>query len=750
MKPALILLAACIFTNTAPHAMGEGTLPDDPNGVLRKPIPDKLIVLTFDDACRSHATFVGPLLRKYGFGATFYITRFGNPALDPEKYMSWQEIKGLEDAGFEIGNHTWSHSQIGEGGEPENHLPDVTKIEDLFLANHLAKPTTFCWPIYTTSMGLSALLVEKGYLFGRSGGSNDRPYQPTVDHPFKTPSFTIMANTPLETFTAAARRATRGRISIYTFHGVPDIEHPGVGVEPALFGQMMRYLKDNQYTVIAMRDMAKYVDVKMAAKVLPIPAVASAIKISDTAGLVAGGSFSGSNVVCKVSAQAGRITFGGSGSGRVTVDGAIAGTPSLIHAAPYVLELVPRSGANALGGIDATGSTLVTNPGGLNGAPLNLRNATLKLQDALNTWKDFPSVVTLTGTNTIQSLDDHRAVMTGKMTGNGNVDYTGFYPIGRVNSDSDYTGNTRIAQDEWFGANPDDRQGHDDLMFGISGTKPFGTGVVTIAGKVGTRMGLAWFGQRSNAIPNAVVLETALVFNGRIGEGIDMAGNLSGPGSLVKVFEAKDNGSNLRLRGENTYSGGTRFFSGNLWIYQNHSLGTGPVTLGGKAADPKHVVCLRNQAALVVANAIELAGITDATVDSTCPTFSGNRGDAVNNPGALTEIHTGGSDLTLTGAITGSGGLLKTGGNTLSLAGNNRYGGPTTVTQGTLALGTRNSLGSNSEVSLADGAMLNLSFSGKMKVRKLSLGGTAQPAGNYDSANAPKFIKGPGAISVSM
>jgi len=57
-----------------------------------------------------------------------------------------------------------------------------------------------------------------------------------------------------------AKKATNGRISVFTFHGVPDIEHPGVGVVPAHFEKLMKYLKDNQYTVISMRDVAKYVD----------------------------------------------------------------------------------------------------------------------------------------------------------------------------------------------------------------------------------------------------------------------------------------------------------------------------------------------------------------------------------------------------------------------------------------------------------------------------------------------------------
>ena len=32
-----------------------------------QPIPDKTVILTFDDGVSTHATYVAPLLKKYGF-----------------------------------------------------------------------------------------------------------------------------------------------------------------------------------------------------------------------------------------------------------------------------------------------------------------------------------------------------------------------------------------------------------------------------------------------------------------------------------------------------------------------------------------------------------------------------------------------------------------------------------------------------------------------------------------------------------
>ncbi len=71
-------------------------------------IPDKTVILTFDDAVKSQFTVVVPLLEHYGFKATFYITHAWME--DKEHFMSWEDAADLNRKGFEIGNHTWTHN----------------------------------------------------------------------------------------------------------------------------------------------------------------------------------------------------------------------------------------------------------------------------------------------------------------------------------------------------------------------------------------------------------------------------------------------------------------------------------------------------------------------------------------------------------------------------------------------------------------------------------------------------------------
>jgi len=240
----------------------------DPYHILRKPIPDKLIILTFDDDCVSHATYVGPYLKSIGFNATFYVSMFDKDPVNPKEYMTFPQIKSLDALGFEVGNHTFSHGYM-IGGTPAERIADINKMQRMLIASNIRKSDTFCWPVYVVNPLLFSGLRTEGYTFARGG--HERAYRPTVDHPFDTPSFTFHDDRDTRSpnaFVDAANEAKNGRIPIITFHGVPDYEHPSVGLEPARFEKMMRYLTDHGFTTIAMRDLATYVDVKKAHQVL--------------------------------------------------------------------------------------------------------------------------------------------------------------------------------------------------------------------------------------------------------------------------------------------------------------------------------------------------------------------------------------------------------------------------------------------------------------------------------------------------
>ena len=64
----------------------------------------------------------------------------------------------------------------------------------------------------------------------------------------------------------AVDQARDGKIAVLCFHGVPALEHPWVNTDPQEFKEYMNYLKDQKCKVIAMRDLANYVDPSVRAK----------------------------------------------------------------------------------------------------------------------------------------------------------------------------------------------------------------------------------------------------------------------------------------------------------------------------------------------------------------------------------------------------------------------------------------------------------------------------------------------------
>src|SRR5437764_6652881 len=82
------------------------------HGFALEPVPDKLVVLTFDDSVASHYSVVRPMLKRYGFGATFFITEGFSFPTNKRDYMTWEQIAELHRDGFEIGNHTRDHMGV--------------------------------------------------------------------------------------------------------------------------------------------------------------------------------------------------------------------------------------------------------------------------------------------------------------------------------------------------------------------------------------------------------------------------------------------------------------------------------------------------------------------------------------------------------------------------------------------------------------------------------------------------------------
>jgi peptidoglycan/xylan/chitin deacetylase (PgdA/CDA1 family) len=174
--------------------------------------------------------------------------------------MTWEQIRMLNQMGFEIGNHTGHHAHL-PGMNAAQFAEELTYIEDTGVDLGIPKPLTFAYPAYQTAPYAIEVLDQKGYLFARIGG--DRPYDPETDHPYLVPSYTMLANNR-DLMYEAFEQARDGNIVILTIHGVPDEAHPWVDTPTELFEEYLQYLSANDYRVLSMRDVAQFIDARQA------------------------------------------------------------------------------------------------------------------------------------------------------------------------------------------------------------------------------------------------------------------------------------------------------------------------------------------------------------------------------------------------------------------------------------------------------------------------------------------------------
>lgn len=233
-----------------------------------EPVPEKLVVLTFDDAVASQYSVVRPILKRNGFGATFFISEAFSFRTNKRDYLTWEQIAELHRDGFEIGNHTRDH--LGVSAATLGRLREQIEAINARCAEHgIPRPTSFGYPGNAIHPDALPILKALGIRFARRGGSPEHPYQwgrgvafePGTDHPLLIPSAgDARPDWTLADFKRGVDQARDGRIAVLQFHGVPDREHPWVNTRPERFEEFMGYLKTNQFRVVALRDLARYVD----------------------------------------------------------------------------------------------------------------------------------------------------------------------------------------------------------------------------------------------------------------------------------------------------------------------------------------------------------------------------------------------------------------------------------------------------------------------------------------------------------
>jgi peptidoglycan/xylan/chitin deacetylase (PgdA/CDA1 family) len=122
------------------HVVSLAALVDALEG--RDTLPNRAVVITFDDGWKNQYSHAFPILRRFGLTATFFV--FTTPIGKDSKLMTWEQLRELQDAGMTIGSHTRTHPVL-----PDCHaaLHNEVAMSRADIEQHLGRaPDFFAYP----------------------------------------------------------------------------------------------------------------------------------------------------------------------------------------------------------------------------------------------------------------------------------------------------------------------------------------------------------------------------------------------------------------------------------------------------------------------------------------------------------------------------------------------------------------------------------------------------------------------------
>ena len=143
-------------------------------------LPEKPVVLTFDDGHKSHYQSVFPLLKKYGYRATFFVYT-DVIAEKSEKQLTWDELREMSREGMDLQSHTKSHPYLTQVKKNEDQAMYLKRLErEIYGSKGILeeklgrKVDLLAYPYGWFNRNIEAMAVQAGYcgLFTVNWGTN--------------------------------------------------------------------------------------------------------------------------------------------------------------------------------------------------------------------------------------------------------------------------------------------------------------------------------------------------------------------------------------------------------------------------------------------------------------------------------------------------------------------------------------------------------------------------------------------------
>ena len=128
-------------------------------------LPTRPVIITFDDGYADNYLTALPIMEKYGMRGTVFVIA---GQVGQTEYMTWEQLKTLQQKGMEVGSHTYSHVALNEISPPEQ-LVELMRSKQV-LEENLEQPVEFlAYPYGQYNSATLTAMQQARYIGGCTG-----------------------------------------------------------------------------------------------------------------------------------------------------------------------------------------------------------------------------------------------------------------------------------------------------------------------------------------------------------------------------------------------------------------------------------------------------------------------------------------------------------------------------------------------------------------------------------------------------